>query len=186
MLGILIRLLSMGVKPGEYKIASATFARWLFFSGFYNFAVLLVLPMVRMTFLTKLFYLIVGCRMGKNVQLNTWTLPDAYLLTLGDNVVVGARSEIVCHIFQGNMLTLKEVMIGDNTLVGVHCYISTGVEIGKNCIIGLKTLVRRDTKIPDNSKIGAIAGLPMKGVYKLENEIRNEFQMEGAKEDEHF
>jgi len=167
-LGTLIRLLSFNIKPGRYKTNSSVFFRWLFFSGLYNFAILLVLPMVRMTYFINIFYKLVGCKMGKGVKFNSWTIPDAYLLELGDNVVIGAKTEITCHVFEGNYLLLKKITIGDNTLVGAHCYISPGTEIGKNCVIGLRSMVRKNVKIPDNTKIAGIAGLPLDEVYEIE------------------
>jgi acetyltransferase-like isoleucine patch superfamily enzyme len=170
LLGILIRIFSLGIKPGKYPIASLTFIRWLVFSGFYGMAINLILPFVRMTFLTNLFYRLVGCKIGKNVRFNSFTLPDAYLLTLGDNVVIGAKSEITCHIFEGNKLILKEIKIGENSLIGAHCYILPGVEIGKKAVIGMRSVLRADTKVPDNARIGTIASFPLRQVLKIEKD----------------
>ncbi len=167
-LGSIIRLASWRIKPGRYRLTSFTFFRWLFFSGVYNFAIQLVLPMVRMTFFTNIFYTLVGCKMGKNVKLNSWTLPDAYLLEIGDNVIIGAKTEITCHVVEGKYLLLKNIKIGSNTLIGAHCYISPGVEIGNRCVIGLNSMVRKNVNLPDRTKIAGIAGLPLHEVYDIE------------------
>ncbi len=163
-----IRVLSIGIKPGRYEITSPTTLRWLIYSGIYNLAVRLILPIMPMTYFSNLFFKIIGCKMGKNVKLNTWMLNDSYLLTIGDNVVIGGNTDISCHLFENNQLILKEITIDDNTLIGAHCYISPGVSIGKNCIIGLRTFIRSDKIISDNSKITSIAGMPLRKARKIE------------------
>ena len=40
--------------------------------------------------LSNLFFILVGCKMGKNVRINSFRINDPYLLTLEDGVVIGA------------------------------------------------------------------------------------------------
>ena len=42
----------------------------------------------------KIFYRILGAKIGKNTFINTRGLHDAYLLEIGDNVVIGAGSVV--------------------------------------------------------------------------------------------
>ncbi len=163
-----IRLLSLGIKPGKYPAMSITTLRWLIYSGIYTLAIRLILPLIPMTFFTNLFFRIMGCKMGKNVKLNTWNLNDAYLLELGDNVIVGGATDISCHIFENYQLILKPIKIGENTLIGAHCYISPGVIIGKNCTIGLNSFIRQDKVIPDNTKLTSVSSLNMRDAYRIE------------------
>ena len=163
-----IRLLSLGTKPGKYPAMSITTLRWLIHSGVYTLATRLILPLIPMTFLTNLFFRIIGCKMGKNVKLNTWNLNDAYLLELGNNVIVGGATDISCHLFENYQLILKPIKIGDNTLIGAHCYISPGVVIGKNCTIGLNSFIRQDKVIPDNTKLTSVSSLNMRDAYRIE------------------
>jgi acetyltransferase-like isoleucine patch superfamily enzyme len=167
-MGGLYRLLSLGVKPGRYPMMSLTTLRWLIYGGIYSIAIRLVLPVVRLTFVCNLFYRICGCRMGRNVRLNTWVLADAYLLELGDNVVIGGETEVSCHIFENDTLYLDRVRIGSGTLVGGRCYISPGVTIGKNCLIGLYSYLRRGKVIPDGAKIASVGGMPLHWVQRLQ------------------
>jgi serine acetyltransferase len=167
-LSLSIRVITLGMKEGTYPVSSFTFLRWLFQSGFYGMAVIFILPFLRLTIFTNWFYRLVGTRIGKNARLATYTLPDAYLLTVGDGVVVGARAEISCHIFEGAKLVLGRVSIGDGSLVGAHCHISPGVEIGKKCAIGQYSQLRRGMKVPDNSKMGSLAALPLRKIMAME------------------
>jgi acetyltransferase-like isoleucine patch superfamily enzyme len=167
-MGGLVRLISIGIKPGKYPAVSLTMLRWLIYSGIYTIAHSTILPVVRMTFFTNLFFKIIGCKMGKNVYLNTWMLNDPYLIEIGDNVIIGGDTDLTCHIFEGNHLILDKIKVGKNSLIGAHCYIMPGVTIGENCVIGVYSFIRRSKKIPDNSKITALAGLPIKDMYRIE------------------
>lgn len=165
----LIRVLSLGIKPGKYPPGSITMIRWLIYNGIYTLALKFILPAIPMSFLLNVFFQIIGCKMGKNVYLNTWQLNDPFLLTIGSNVVVGGQTDISCHTFKNGYLILKEITIGDNTLIGAHCYISPGVKIGKDCVLGLKTFVRDNKNIPDGTKWTNISMLKYRGAMEIEN-----------------
>jgi acetyltransferase-like isoleucine patch superfamily enzyme len=167
-ISITIRLLSFGVKAGRYPMVSSTMVRWLVYSGLYNLAGRLILTNVPMSFLTNLFFRIIGAKIGKNVQLNSWFLNDAYLLEIGDNVVIGGKTDVSCHTFEKGFLILKNVKIGSNTFIGQRCYISPGVTIGENCVIGQYAFVRKNTIVPDKTTLSAIAGLPVRTVARIE------------------
>ena len=169
-MGAIIRILSLGIKPGSYSIASGTMLRWLIFSGIYTMAVTLILPVIPMTFFSQLFFRIIGAKIGKNCQINTGMLNDAYLLEIGDNVIVGGQTDISCHIFENNKLILKPVKIGSGTMIGAHCYISPGVTIGRNCLIGLNSYIRKDKTIPDNTRLTSVGAVKFRTAGKLEKE----------------
>lgn len=168
LMGIIIRILSIGIKPGSYEVATPTVFRWLIFSGIYTLAVTLILPVIPMTFFSMLFFRIIGCKIGKNSQINTYMLNDSYLLEIGDNVVVGGKADISCHIFENNKLILQPIKIGDNSMIGAHCYIAPGVTIGKNCIIGLNSYIRQGKNIPDNTKLTSVGAVSFGTAGRLE------------------
>jgi hypothetical protein len=167
-MGIFIRILSLGIKPGKYSSTSLTMLRWLIYSGIFMIVVKTILPLTAMTFFSKMFFKILGCKMGKNVYINTPNLNDPQFLELGSNVVIGGLTNISCHTFEGNNLVLGKIKIGDNTLIGTNCYIMPNVKIGNYCNIGMYSYIRKGQEIPDKTFISAIAGLPIKRVVKLE------------------
>jgi acetyltransferase-like isoleucine patch superfamily enzyme len=173
-LSAVIRLLSLGMKAGKYPMASFTMVRWLIYGGIYNLAGRLILTNVPMSFLMNLFFRIVGAKIGKNVQINSWFLNDAYLLDIGDNVVIGGKTDVSCHTFEKGFLILKNVTIGRDTLIGQRCYISPGVTIGEHCIIGQYAFIRKNTAVPDGTTISAIAGLPVRTVAQIEKYQKEE------------
>lgn len=167
-MGLFIRIMSLGIKEGVYKNPSFTLLRWLMYSGIYNMMVTIVLPVIPMSFFSDFFFKLIGCKIGKNVWINTWMLNDPYLLTIEDNVIIGGRTDISCHIFENNRLILKKIHIGAGSVIGAHCYISPGVKIGKKCVIGLGCYIRRDKEFPDNTKITSISNVSIKTARKIE------------------
>jgi acetyltransferase-like isoleucine patch superfamily enzyme len=169
-MSLVIRIISFGMKAGRYPMVSFTTLRWLIYSGVYHFAGKTILDYIPISFLSIIFFRIIGAKIGKNVALNTWYLNDAYLLEIGDNVIIGGKSDISCHTFEKGTLLLQHVKIGDNSLIGQQCYISPGVTIGKNCIIGQYSFIRKNKDIPDRTVIAALGGMPIRAITRLENE----------------
>ena len=171
-LGITGRIITLGIKPGRYVIGSPTFIRWLINGGLHTIAMHLVLPFMLGSGWIKIYFRILGCKMGKNVFLNSMALQDAYLLELGNDVIIGGKVDITCHIFEGRHLILNKIIIGDNTLIGFRSYVMPGAVIGKKSAIGCYSVIRKDRKFSDNSTVMAIPGLPIRQIAKFirENE----------------
>jgi hypothetical protein len=171
-MGSLVGLLRLGMKPGRYPMLSATTARWLIYSGIYVIVQRIILPLVPITFFSDLYFRLVGCRMGKRVRLNSWYLNDAWLIELGDDVVIGGGTDLTPHQFEDNHLILEPIRIGSGTLVGAHCYISSGVTVGRNCLVGIRSFLRRGTTLPDGTRTTSLAGLPLRDMYRIEKAER--------------
>ena len=167
LLGLTGRLLTLGIKPGRYEIGSVTFIRWLINGGLHTIAMYLVLPFMMGSGWIKLYFRILGCKMGRDVFLNSKGLQDAYLLELGNDVIIGGEVDITCHIFEGRHLVLNKIIIGDNTLIGFRSYVMPGAVIGKKNVIGCYSVVRKDRKFGDHSTVMSIPCLPIKSVAKF-------------------
>jgi acetyltransferase-like isoleucine patch superfamily enzyme len=168
-MGVVIRLLSAGMKPGRYPKGSFGMLRWLIYSGIYHIAGSTILNFIPMTFFTTLFFRLMGAKIGRNVYINSWNLNDAYLLEIEDDVVIGGKSDISCHTFEGGCLVLDPIRIGKGTLIGTRCYVSPGVVIGRECVIGMYSFIRKNTVIPDRTYICSLAGMRVSDAAALEN-----------------
>ncbi len=168
-LALSIRVLSFGIQPGRYSTSSLTMIRWLVYSGIYQIAGTTILAHVPMGFLVTAFFKIVGAKIGKNVRINTWSLNDAYLLDIGDNVIIGGKTDISCHTFEKGQLLLQRVHIGEGTLIGQGCYISPGVSLGKECVVGQFSFIRKGKTIPSNTTVSGVAALPIRETAKIEH-----------------
>lgn len=167
--GAVERLITWGMKPGKYPPASLTFVRWLINGGLHTVALNTFLPFVQGTAVYKMFLRLCGCKIGKDVFINTKSLHDVYLLTLHDGVVIGGATDITCHLFENGMIVLDKIEIGKGTLVGASCRIGPGINIGEDCTIGINSYVRRGRKIEDGSVLISLPALPIRYVMKLMN-----------------
>ena len=93
---------------------------------------------------------------GKNVviartaQLDTNINPKG--IHIGDNTWILANAEILAHDYcQGNNGRGKrfDTFIGKNCVIGINSIVLPGVTIGNHCVIGAGSIVTKD--IPDHS-----------------------------------
>jgi acetyltransferase-like isoleucine patch superfamily enzyme len=159
---LFIRLVSLGIKPGRYPAISVTTLRWLIFSGVFTISMRTHLPVIPVSFLINLYFRIIGCKMGRNVKINSPKINDAYLLTLEDDVIIGGGTDITCHLFERDHLILQRIRIGAGTLIGSNSYIAPGVSIGKRCIVGVSSYLRSGREIPDNSVVTSVGGVDVR------------------------
>ena len=95
---------------------------------------------------------------GSNVQDGSVLHTDpGYPLKIGKNVTIG------------HLVMLHGCTIDDNSLIGIGAVVLNKAKIGKNCIIGAKSLITENKEIPDNS---LVMGSPGKIIRQLtEDEI---------------
>lgn len=85
----------------------------------------------------------------------------------GYPLVVGERVTI------GHQVMLHGCTIGDETLIGIGATVLNGAKIGRNCLVGARSLVTEGKEFPDGSMI---MGSPAKVVRQLTPE-----QIEGLR-----
>jgi hypothetical protein len=167
-MGCIIRLFSLGIKPGRHDAASLTVLLWMILNGVFTLAWRIILPIVPMTLLSMMFHRLCGCRIGKNVWINTLNLVDSYMISIGDNTIIGGEAVLSPHIFEGGKLIIERITIGRDCLIGGHAYISPGVAIGDRSVIGMKVWVRKGRQVPPGSRLTTVAGLPFSKALDLE------------------
>ena len=97
-----------------------------------------------------------GLKVGKNFNKQNGCIIDyshCFLITIGDNVTLAPRVEIIAHDASTKMFLnyakIGLVEIGNNVFIGAGSIILPNVKIGNNVIIGAGSIVTKD--IPDNS-----------------------------------
>jgi len=165
--GLFIRIMSLGFKEGEYDQLSWTMIRWLILSGISNFACDAILSHITVSPFLNAFYILVGCKMGKDVRINSSSLYDSYLLELGDDVVIGGKATLTCHIFERGQLVLKPIKIGRNCVVGANAYVHPGVVMEDNSAVGVYAMVPKDKTIQSKTVHGHLPALPYRELAHL-------------------
>lgn len=105
-----------------------------------------------------------------------------YLLKIGNNVVICAKTTIITHDYSHTVICnkygmnigdAKPVSIGNNVFIGIDAMILMGSNIGDNVIIGAKSVVHGD--IPSNV---VVAGNPAKVICSLEHFYKKRIELE--------
>lgn len=167
--GIFERIITSGIKPGKYPPASLTFVRWLINGGLHTVALNTFLPFIQGTAVYKLFLRLCGCKIGKDVFINTKSLHDVFLLKICDDVIIGGDTDITCHLFENGKIVLGRIEIGEGTLIGASVKIGPNTDIGKDCAIGINSYIRRGKKIEDGSVLISLPAIPIKEAVRLMN-----------------
>lgn len=92
-------------------------------------------------------YRLTGVKIGKNVSIGLAVVFDIFypnLITIGDNVVIGYNSVILCHDFSVREARIGPVVVGSNVLVGANSTILAGVTIGEGTEVSAMSLINQD------------------------------------------
>ncbi|WP_256545159.1 acyltransferase [Halobellus inordinatus] len=103
-----------------------------------------------------------GVTVGRGVSWGLEATPDVFwpeLITLGDHVVVGYDSVILCHEFLQDEYRTGEVVVGDRAMIGAKAVILPGVRIGAGAQVAANSLVTRD--VPPNATVAGVPARPM-------------------------
>jgi hypothetical protein len=171
--GGLMRLLSLGVPPGTHRLFSAATAFWMAMNGVQAVAIRLFLPVVPGGYLPSMYYRIAGCRMGKDVWIVGATIFDPHLVSIGDGTVIGGDVVISPHIAGGGDVFFGPIRIGCDCRISAHSVICAGVTVEDGASVGIRTFLRRGTRVAAGKHVAALGGLPPRDVIELEKGIRH-------------
>jgi len=167
LVGFIERMITLGLKPGEYPVGSSVFFRWLVYSGLHLWLLTVILPFLRGNNWIKIYLRISGAKVGKGVFVNSNHIYDAYLLEIGDDVLIGGEAFVNCHLFENGHLILGKITLGKGTTVGAKAYVTPGTYTGKDSRIGINTYLRRNTEIRDGESVASLPGMNIRKVVKL-------------------
>jgi acetyltransferase-like isoleucine patch superfamily enzyme len=102
-------------------------------------------------------YRMIGVKIGKNVVIGAYTIIDPFfpeLITIDDNVIIGANSMILAHEYSQVKLRKGQVHIKKRALIGGNSMIRCGVTVGENAVVSAKSFVNKD--VSDNTLVGGV------------------------------
>jgi non-ribosomal peptide synthetase-like protein len=93
-----------------------------------------------------------GARIGRGVWTESYWLPEADLVTLGDGVSVNRGCVIQTHLFHDRIMRMDEVILQEGATLGPHGIVLPGAVIGARTTLGPASLVMRGESVPADSR----------------------------------
>lgn len=147
LVGIFRMSTGLKLKEGEYKMTEPEALKWSFLSCLYSMVRYTFIDFILLTPFANLLFRMLGAKLGKNVQINSSFVFDHSLLEIDDGAVIGGGAIIDAHIFERGKLILRKVKIGKQALLGSHCTVMPGCDIGDRSIISANALLQKDSKV---------------------------------------
>lgn len=112
----------------------------------------------------SLFFRLMGCKIGKNVFLDTTEITEFDLVEIGDNCSLNFGCTIQTHLFEDRVMKMSNINIGNNCNVGPLSVVLYDTQMEDNSsILGLSLLMKGET-LPKNT---VWQGSPVKFSHKL-------------------
>jgi non-ribosomal peptide synthetase-like protein len=93
----------------------------------------------------------IGARVGRGVWCETYWLPEADLVSLGDGVTVNRGCVVQTHLFHDRIMQLDRVRLAAGATLGPHSVILPAASVDAGATVGPASLVMRGERVPAGS-----------------------------------
>ncbi|WP_445451967.1 Pls/PosA family non-ribosomal peptide synthetase [Herbiconiux liukaitaii] len=93
-----------------------------------------------------------GATIGRGVWIDTYWLPEADLVTLGDATTVNRGCVVQTHLFHDRVMSLDTVTLDDGATLGPHSVILPAARIAAQGTVGPASLVMRGELVPGGTR----------------------------------
>ncbi|QIS07124.1 amino acid adenylation domain-containing protein [Nocardia brasiliensis] len=93
-----------------------------------------------------------GADIGRGVWCESYWLPEADLVTLGDGATVERGCVVQTHLFHDRIMSMDTVTLGAGATLGPHCVALPASTIGEGATIGPASLVMRGDTVPPSTR----------------------------------
>ncbi|AYF76949.1 amino acid adenylation domain-containing protein [Nocardia yunnanensis] len=93
-----------------------------------------------------------GATIGRGVWCESYWLPEADLVTLGDGATVERGCVVQTHLFHDRIMAMDTVTLGAGATLGPHCVALPASAIGAGATIGPASLVMRGDSVPPSTR----------------------------------
>jgi hypothetical protein len=93
-----------------------------------------------------------GAKIGRGVWCETYWLPEADLVTLGDGSTVNRGCVVQTHLFHDRIMRMDTVVVENGATLGTHCVALPASRIGAGATIGPASLVMRGDEVPASTR----------------------------------
>ena len=142
------KLLPLKVRPLRASWFSLSVIPWYYHNALTYLVRYTFLEFITPTPLNKLFYQMMGMKVGKGTMINTTNISDPCLIELGDYVTIGGSVSLVAHYGQKGMLVIDKLIIHDRATIGLKASVFGDVIIGKGALVKAHEVVMPKSRIP--------------------------------------
>lgn len=143
------KLLPLKLKPHRASWYSLSVVPWYYHNALTYLVRYTFLDFITPSPLNKLFYQMMGMKIGKGTMINTSNISDPCLIEIGDYVTIGGSASLVAHYGQKGMLVIDKLVIGDKATIGLKASLFGDVVVGKGALVKAHEVVMPKTRIPD-------------------------------------
>jgi non-ribosomal peptide synthetase-like protein len=93
-----------------------------------------------------------GARIGRGVWCESYWLPEADLVSLGDGSTVNRGCVVQTHLFHDRIMSMDHVTLGSGATLGPHSVALPAASVGDHATIGPSSLVMRGETVPDGGR----------------------------------
>lgn len=93
-----------------------------------------------------------GARIGRGVWCESYWLPEADLVTLGDASTVNRGCVVQTHLFHDRIMRMNTVVLEEGATLGPHCVALPASRIGAGATVGPASLVMRGDEVPPSTR----------------------------------
>jgi non-ribosomal peptide synthetase-like protein len=93
-----------------------------------------------------------GAKIGRGVWCESYWLPEADLVTLGDGATVERGCVVQTHLFHDRIMAMDTVTLGAGATLGPHCVALPAAVIGDGATVGPASLVMRGDTVPSSTR----------------------------------
>ncbi len=93
-----------------------------------------------------------GADVGRGAWCETYWLPEADLVTLGDGSTVNRGCVVQTHLFHDRIMRMDSVVLEAGATLGPHCVALPAARVGAGATVGPASLVVRGDEVPPSTR----------------------------------
>ena len=165
---LIVGLFGVILRPrlpeARVPLKSGITIRWAFFSLLHRLAKPF-LGQVIPSWVGNAYYSMMGCKVGREAQINSSSINDCFMVSIGDETVVGGDATINGHLTEKGELVLAQVKIGSNCVIGSRSTVMPGCTVGDGAVLASNAILTKWKEIPPGEVWG---GVPAKCIRKAD------------------
>ena len=144
------------VKPARGQNYSNRFIAWYLHNALTYLVRYTFLDFITPTPFNRIYFKLMGMKIGKAVQINSSNISDPALITLEEHVTIGGSAVLVAHYGMSGYLILAPITLRKGVTLGLHSKVLGGVEMGEYSKLLPNSVALPKTKIPAGETWGGV------------------------------